>query len=131
MFFFIKIYPVQNERENMNNKEQDILLDKLYDLIGNEQTELRNELRLLSPDEIVSRAYEITTKEDIAMMLECEELDISQLKVLVKEKYPIDSIYRVWLKRDYSHMEYLRETMIYHLKKEIEREKNTRNERGR
>ena len=115
----------------MTTNEYDKYLDKLYDLIENEQSELRNELRLLSPDEIVSRAYEITTKEDIAMMFEYEELDISQLKVLVKEKYPIDSIYRAWLKRDYSHMEYLRETMIYHLKKEIEREKNTRDERGR
>ncbi|MBR6800851.1 MAG: DUF3848 domain-containing protein [Eubacteriaceae bacterium] len=115
----------------MSYKLLDQLLDKLYDLIENEQRELKDELRILSPDEIISRAYEIATKEDIAMMLECEELDVSQLKVLVKEKYPLDSIYSEWLKRDYSHMEYLRETMFSHLRKETERHMKTHDRRGR
>lgn len=58
-------------------------------------------LQELTPDQLISRAYEITIKEDFWHNLtECSELDLDSLKILASLKDPLDVFYRNWGEQD-------------------------------
>lgn len=100
---------------------RDELLEKLFDNMDEERNEMLGEIRLLSPDEIIAKAYEIVMKEDIYILLETENLSVKDLEVLTKNPYPLQSIYDSWMRTDYNHIDYLRENLheyIYRHKKE-------------
>ena len=61
------------------------------------------------PENIIEKAYEITTKNDIMAIMEEIELPDNQAKALLALKNPLDLIYRKWLDTDYSNMDGLRE----------------------
>ncbi|MBR6802113.1 MAG: DUF3848 domain-containing protein [Eubacteriaceae bacterium] len=100
---------------------RDELLEKLFDNMDAGRNEMLSEIRLLSPDEIISKAYEIVMKEDIYILLETENLSVKDLEVLTKNPYPLQSIYDSWMRTDYNHMDILRDNLneyIYRHRKE-------------
>lgn len=96
---------------------RDELLEKIFDNMDAERNEMLGEIRLLSPDEIISKAYEIVMKEDIYSLLEAEDLTVMDLEVLTKSPYPLQSVYDRWMKSDYDHTEYLKETLHEYIRR--------------
>lgn len=77
------------------------LEDRAYEKINREMNEYLAEIKTKSPEEIVEAAYEITYKQEILSMFECEgEFNKEQCKAVLKTKNALDHIYQEWV--DYS-----------------------------
>ena len=75
----------------MNSKK--ILIDKIIDKFNEEYDNFINEIKKLSTDEIIDRAYEITAKQEITNLY-LENLNIKSLKDLIKTDNILDKIYK-------------------------------------
>ena len=77
----------------------------LYKKLENELAEYKKELMLLTPEEILSQAYDYTVREDIVFCLEYSDLTCEQAEALLKEEKPLELLYRNWLDTDISYMD--------------------------
>lgn len=95
----------------MYNAEE--LNTKLYEKMKAEFDGFLENLKTLTPEEIISHSYEKVMKEDILACFEGEDdfLSKKQAKAILAVKYPLDDLYQEWLSNDYSHMEMLRDTI--------------------
>lgn len=95
----------------MNNTEE--LNTQLYEKMKTEFDGFLENLKTLTPEEIISHSYEKVMKEDILACFEGENdfLSNKQAKAMLAVKYPLDDLYQEWLGNDYSHMEMLRDTI--------------------
>lgn len=75
----------------MNSKRK--LIDKLIDKFNEEYDNFIKEIKKLSTDEIIDKAYEITAKQEITNLY-LENLDIRILKDLIKTDNLLDKIYK-------------------------------------
>ena len=84
----------------MENK----LSEQLTNKISKEYHDFIDGLKTKSPDEIIRFAYEVTYKAEIVILLESasEILNEAQIKNLLKENYPLEILYRGWMKTDAS-----------------------------
>ena len=57
---------------------------------------------------VMSRAYEYVIKQDLLSVLRETPLTHQQLSVLTPQRRPLDFLYRLWLKTEYSHIDALR-----------------------
>ena len=72
-----------------------------------EQEHYRQHLLSLPPEEILNSAYEYTTREDILLSLEYNDLTDKQCQALLKSPCLLSDVFRVWEKYESSHMEEL------------------------
>lgn len=70
-----------------------------------EQERYRQYLLTLPPEEILHNAYEYTSKKDIVLSLEYNDLTDKQCQALLKSRSPLEDIFRAWEKMESSHME--------------------------
>ena len=70
-----------------------ILIDKIIDKFNEEYNNFINEIKKLSTDEIIDRAYEITAKQEITNLY-LENLNVRLLKDLIKIDNILDKIYK-------------------------------------
>ena len=73
----------------------------------------------------VSAKYEYVIKQDLLYVLRETPLTHQQLSVLTPQRRPLDFLYRLWLKTEYSHIDALRravrrETRRIYLKRQTE-----------
>ena len=61
-----------------------------------EQEHYRQHLLSLPPEEILNSAYEYTTREDILLSLEYNDLTDKQCQALLKSPCPLSDVFRVW-----------------------------------
>ena len=96
----------QNERRLIliTNQELNTLL---YQKMFAEQECYRQHLLTLHPEEILDSAYEYTTREDILLSLEDNDLTDKQCRALLKSPCPLSDIFRACEKYGSSHMEEL------------------------
>ena len=101
-----------NRLEEMNNK--------LYRKLETEYTNFIENLKTLSPDEIISKSYEKVFKEDILLCFDERELSFKEAKALFSLEKPLDSMYHDWLEVDTSYMDELRDSTHDSIKKAVE-----------
>lgn len=92
--------------------------EQLYEKAKKEQADYYNEVKQLSKDKIIEKAYEISIRQEIYSILESEViydnnfLNDNQAKVLLSSRSPIFEIYEEWLGNDYNICEDIRQTVI-------------------
>ena len=103
--------------------------DRAYEKIQREFDAFIADIKTKSPDEIVRAAYEITYKEEILSMFECDgNFNDRQCMALLKTDNALDYLYQEWLDYDGSVLDELRgsvdlaiENQIDFFKKQAER----------
>lgn len=70
------------------------------------------EMKTKSPDEIISRAYEIACRDNLLMLFEDEtSLSERQLAVLTEFEHPLSQLYTDWLSHDTDEMDAFRDSI--------------------
>lgn len=69
---------------------------KLYQKMFAAQALFKAELMLLSPVEVLDRAYEYVCREDILIALEYNDLSPRQALALLKSPTPLADVFRKW-----------------------------------
>lgn len=83
--------------------ELERLQNQLYEHALAERNAFLDEIRQLTPDQIIPRAYEISMKEDFYYhMTEVSEFEPHELRVLATLKKPLAACYEKWGYRDQS-----------------------------
>ena len=106
------------------------LEDRAYEKVQREFDEYIADIKTKSPEEIVEAAYEITYKQEILCMFECEgAFNDKQSVAILKTKNALDYLYNEWLDYDGSVCDTLRdcvdlaiENQIDYFKKQEERD---------
>lgn len=83
----------------------------LYQKMKAEYDSFIDELKRMTPEQIIEHAYEKVIKEDILCECEFDLFEPQEAKALYLEKHPLDRIYNDWLHNDYSYMEQIRDTI--------------------
>ena len=93
--------PTKNELEN-----------RIYEKMSQENTAFLAEMKTKSPDEIISRAYEIVCRDNLLILFEDEtSLSERQLTVLNEFEHPLSQLYTDWLSRDTDEMDAFRDSI--------------------
>ena len=100
----------------------------LYQKMFSEQQEFILQLETLPPKEILSHAYEYTTREDILLSLEYNDLSAGEAKQLLKQDKPLTAVFNAWDKRETPHMEYVFDTVTDTARKLCQQEKSSKGE---
>lgn len=85
----------------MTNSE---LNTALYQKMYAEQEAFRNQLLALTPQEILDRAYEYISREDILLAMENNDLSNRQVKALLKTETPLGDVFTKWEDWETDHM---------------------------
>lgn len=83
----------------------------LYEKAYSEYETFINDLKAMTPEQILEHAYEKTIKEDILSLFESVDLAPKAAKALYLRKHPLDEVYQKWLDTDVSYMDMLRDSM--------------------
>lgn len=97
---------------------------KVYEKAFSEQEEFRKWLLAQSPEEILNHAYEYTSREDILLSLEYNDLSDEQAKALLKSKDVLSDVFKDFEKKETDHMEDIGETVKGRANTIIERQKH-------
>ena len=108
------------------------LRELLYQKASKEQEEYYNELKKMTPEQVIERCYETVMREDIFLTFEYErsepKLTDEQVKALLNMKYPVANCYDEWQKTDVNYMDRIQETIDTYTnelaEKEAEKQKN-------
>ncbi len=93
-----------------DNRKQ--LENKLYEKADLELTAFFDDMEKLPPKEIINKAYESCSKQDLLMALEDPDfLSDNQLSILCELEKPLTNLYSDWLDHEDSQMEELRNSM--------------------
>ena len=96
------------------------LRDLLYQKASKEQDAYYAELRKMTPEQIIEKAYEIVMREDIMIVFEDESLSDKQVEALAKLEYPLSACYDEWQDTDVTYMDILRDAINDFAKKLVE-----------
>lgn len=97
------------------------LEDRAYGKINREMNEYLAEIKKKSPEEIVEAAYEITYKQEILCMFECEgAFNDKQSMAILKTKNALDYLYQEWLDYDGSVLDELRSSVNLAIENQID-----------
>lgn len=97
------------------------LEDRAYEKINRELNEYLDEIKTKSPEEIVEAAYEITYKQEILGMFECEgAFNDKQSMAILKTKNALDYLYKEWLDYDGSVLDELRNSVNLAIENQID-----------
>ncbi len=89
----------------------ELLRQTLWEKAAKEQSDFIDGLKLLTPEQIIDKAYEKVMRDDILLTFENDFLEDKQVAALVKLDKPLAACYDAWMETDYSHMEMLRDTI--------------------
>ena len=99
----------------------------LYEKVQAEYDAFIEELKRMTPEQVIDRAYEKVTKENMVMVIQENNLEPSEAKALCREKYPLDRMYQEWLDTDVSEMQMLKDSIDDTAKKAVkEKQKESR-----
>ena len=91
----------------------------LYEKVQAEYDAFIEELKRMTPEQVIDRAYEKVTKENMVAAIQEKELTPSEAKALYREKYPLDRMYQEWLDTDVSEMQMLKDSIDDTAKKAV------------
>ena len=95
----------------MQEQTTEQMEQQVYHRASQELDAFLNALKDKTPEQIINRAYEICTKQDLLTILENDEFTQSVWQVLCKLEHPLDAVYQHWLCCDDSRMSELRDTV--------------------
>ena len=95
--------------------KMETLMQQLYDCASMEMDDYLSEMKTRPPEEIISSAYQIASKQDILMILEDAEFSPYELEVLMKLDHPLQVLYEEWVSTEDHHMDDLRGSMQTYL----------------
>ena len=106
--------------QNMTKQQMKVVAQAEHEMFC-----LRDLLEGSVPAKVMNRAYEYVIKQDLLSVLRETPLTHQQLSVLTPQRRPLDFLYRLWLKTEYSHIDALRravrrETRRIYLKRQAE-----------
>ena len=91
---------------------KDELENQIYEKMSQENAAFLAEMKTKSPDEIISRAYEIACRDNLLILFEDEtSLSERQLAVLTEFEHPLSQLYTDWLSRDTDEMDAFRDSI--------------------
>ena len=100
----------------------------LYEKMQQEYNSFIEELKQMSPEQVIEHAYEKVFKEEILTECDVTDLEPQQAKALYLEKYPLDRVYRDWLDNDCSYMDMIKDTLQDSAKDELKELKDKQKE---
>ena len=83
----------------------------LYEKVQAEYDAFIEELKRMTPEQVIEKAYEKVTKESMVTIIQEETLTPAEAKALCREKYPLDRMYQEWLDTDVSEMQMLKDSI--------------------
>lgn len=98
------------------------LKDELVKKLEKEQQEYLKKIKEKGVDYVVERAYEITSRQCIIDYIECNAVELKNIKVLLSTENLLEDLYNEWLKTDgnfYEQLEYCVEDRIESLSEEF------------
>jgi len=105
---------ILSAQTNMESEVTETMVDYndlLYEKVQAEYDAFIEELKRMTPEQVIERAYEKVTKENMVMAIQDKELTYTEAKALCREKYPLDRMYREWLDTDVSGMQMLKDSI--------------------
>ena len=78
---------------------------QLYQKMFTEQEKYKEWLRTLTPEEVMNRAYEYTSREDILLSLEYNDLSPRQAAALLKSPTPLADVFKTWERWETNYMD--------------------------
>ena len=99
---------------NYESEVTDTMVDYnelLYEKVQAEYDAFIEELKRMTPEQVIDRAYEKVTKENMVTIIQEKELTPSEAKALYREKYPLDRMYQEWLDTDVSEMQMFKDSI--------------------
>lgn len=87
------------------------LTEQLCIRMHSEYDAFLDELKNLSSEDVIERAYEKVLKEDLIVAVETGTFSKKQLEGLLSLESPLATAYGEWLSNDFGHMEMLRDTI--------------------
>ena len=100
----------------------------LYEKVQAEYDAFIKELKRMTPEQVIDRAYEKVTKENMVTIIREENLTPAEAKALNREKYPLDRMYQEWLDTDVSEMQMLKDSIDDTAKKAVKEMKDKQKE---
>ena len=100
----------------------------LYEKVQAEYDAFIEELKRMTPEQVIDRAYEKVTKENMVTIIREENLTPAEAKALNREKYPLDRMYQEWLDTDVSEMQMLEDSIDDTAKKAVKEMKDKQKE---
>ena len=100
----------------------------LYEKVQAEYDAFIEELKRMTPEQVIDRAYEKVTKENMVTIIREENLTPAEAKALNREKYPLDRMYQEWLDTDVSEMQMLKDSIDDTAKKAVKEMKDKQKE---
>ncbi len=100
----------------------------LYEKVQAEYDAFIEELKRMTPEQVIERAYEKVTKENMVMVIQENDLEPSEAKALFREKYPLDRMYQEWIDTDVSEMQMLKDSIDDTAKKAVKEMKDKQKE---
>ena len=92
-------------------KTKEELNEELYEKVSAEFEEYKNNLLMMSPEQILEHAYAYTVRADIVIAIETGELHARQAQSLLKADNALDEIFSKWENFENKHMESIRTTI--------------------
>ena len=105
------------------------LKQQLNEKLQKEYDDFIERLKSLPPEQIIESSYEKVFKEEFMTTVQYKDLSKQEIKVLLKMDYPLDSLYREWLKNDLSYIPLVEDTVDDHTKKVMKLQKRDSIER--
>ena len=114
---------------NFDIMSEEQLRNKLWDIVNKEFNEFKLKQLENSKEEIFENSFKISTFSDFVDMCEpeCGCLKINEVKVLLKEKYPVHTSYNFYMKSDAGSISDLYEAVWYSLADLANRNDNNKN----
>ncbi len=100
----------------------------LYEKVQVEYDAFIEELKRMTPEQIIEKSYEKVTKENMVTIIQEENLTPAEAKALCREKYPLDRMYQEWLDTDVSEMQMLKDSIDDTAKKAVKEMKEKQKE---
>lgn len=105
-------------------------LDRLIKKMKNELIEFHDELKKLSPQEIIDSAYEIDTKTELIFLVENAPLTPQETRVLLRMSHPLDYLYVEWRNKDITPNDPMIDTIKEAARDELQRQFKNRKRKG-
>ena len=84
---------------------------ELYEKVSAEFEEYKNNLLLMSPEQILEHAYDYAIREDIVLALEYFDLHAKQARALLKADSVLNAVVEKWEGRKSNYMESIQEAI--------------------
>ena len=80
----------------------------LYEKVSAELEEYKNNLLMMSPEQMLEHAYAYAVRSDIVIAIECGSIHARQAQALLKADNTLDEIFSKWEDFEKNHMETIR-----------------------